>query len=130
MGLGGLFSNVQLMYRLYQDERVPSLLKMVVPLVVALYFIMPFDLIPDFIPGLGQLDDLGVVLLALNLFVNLAPRTVVDEHRRALGLSGAASDAPDRPTTRLHETDRPAGAPRSADEVVDAFYKVINRQQK
>src|SRR5437762_7411113 len=84
--LSTIFTNAQLVYRLYRDERVPALLKAAVPLGVALYFIMPLDLIPDFIPVLGQLDDLAVAVLAMSLFINLAPQPVVDEHRRALGL--------------------------------------------
>src|SRR5438552_2937220 len=84
--LSGLISNAQLVYRLYQDERVPTLLKAAVPLGVALYFVMPLDAIPDFIPVLGQLDDLAVIILGMGVFLRLAPQDVVDEHRRALGL--------------------------------------------
>ena len=123
--LGGLFGKAQLIYRLYQDDRVPSLLKVAVPLVVALYFLSPIDLIPDFILGVGELDDLGVLILGMSMFVKLAPREVVAEHSRALGL--ADSPPGDGRTTPL--TDRPPAPRSSADDVVDAFYKVINREK-
>ena len=118
--LGRIWNNAQLVYRLYQDDRVPSLLKVVVPLVVAAYFVMPLDLIPDFLPVVGQLDDLGVLILALSLFINLAPAAVVDEHRRGLGQTPRGG--PDA-TTRL---DPSGGAPT----VVDARYSVNDRPQQ
>jgi len=42
--------------------------------------VFPIDLIPDFIPVLGQLDDLAVVLLGLDFFIRSAPPDIVDEH--------------------------------------------------
>ncbi|MEA3338874.1 MAG: DUF1232 domain-containing protein, partial [Chloroflexota bacterium] len=45
----------------------------------------PMDIIPDMALGLGQLDDLAVVLLGLKLFIELAPPDVVREHLRVLG---------------------------------------------
>src|SRR6476620_9635267 len=94
-GFGNLIGSFQLVYRLYQDDRVPTVLKVSVPLLVALYFVLPFDLIPDFLPGVGELDDLGVAILGMNLFIRLAPQAVVDEHRRALGLARhPTTDAP------------------------------------
>ncbi len=86
-GLQGVMDNGQLVWRLLQDDRVPTPLKVAIPLGVALYFIMPLDLIPDFIPLLGQLDDLGVVVLGMTLLINMAPRAVVNEHRAALGMA-------------------------------------------
>ena len=56
-----ILDNAQLVWRLLQDDRVSTVLKVAIPLAVAVYFIMPFDLLPDFIPGLGQLDDIGVI---------------------------------------------------------------------
>jgi uncharacterized membrane protein YkvA (DUF1232 family) len=116
--LGGLLNTAQLAYRLYSDDRVPTLLKVAIPLAVAIYFLSPIDLIPDFIPGLGQLDDIGVILIGMSLFVKLAPQQVANEHRRALGLPEdppADADA----TTRLGSRPRPGA-------VVDAPYTVVD----
>ena len=82
-----ILDNAQLVWRLLQDDRVSTVLKVAIPLAVAVYFIMPFDLLPDFIPGLGQLDDIGVILLGMTLLINVAPRNVVNEHRLAMGLA-------------------------------------------
>ena len=43
------------------------------------YLAIPFDIIPDFVPVLGYLDDVALVLLALVLIIKLTPRTVVQE---------------------------------------------------
>ena len=80
-----LLQNGRLVWRLVQDARVPGWVKLGIPLLIALYFFSPIDFIPDFILGLGQLDDLGVILLGLSLIIRLSPRQVVDEHRSVLG---------------------------------------------
>lgn len=57
--------------------------KSVVPLSF-LYMISPVDFIPDVILGLGQLDDLGVILLGLALFVKLSPPELVEYYRQQI----------------------------------------------
>ena len=69
----------RLVWGLLRDRRVPPPQKMIL-VGIAGYLLMPFDIIPDFIPVLGQLDDLAVVLLALDLFIRTAPKDVVAEH--------------------------------------------------
>jgi uncharacterized membrane protein YkvA (DUF1232 family) len=67
-----------LIKRLLRDPRVPRRAK--VPLVLLLpYLASPIDLIPDFIPVLGQLDDAVLVALALRSVVKTAGREVVTE---------------------------------------------------
>jgi len=48
------------------------------------YVVLPTDLLPDFLVGIGQLDDLVVILAGLKLFLNLCPREVVQEHLQAI----------------------------------------------
>jgi uncharacterized membrane protein YkvA (DUF1232 family) len=68
----------RLALRLMADGRVPTLLKLV-PVLAMVYLLSPVDLMPDLIPGFGQLDDLAIIVLALKLFISMSPETVVDE---------------------------------------------------
>jgi uncharacterized membrane protein YkvA (DUF1232 family) len=57
------------------DPRVPAAAKILAGMAVA-YALSPVDLIPDFIPVLGQLDDLVIVPLMLWLAIRLVPADV------------------------------------------------------
>lgn len=85
----GIRDQLRLSWRLLRDERVPAF-KFVLPALLALYVGSPIDPIPDFLLGLGQMDDLGVViggvLLLARVVPKLAPAHVVDEHVRDMGL--------------------------------------------
>jgi uncharacterized membrane protein YkvA (DUF1232 family) len=85
----GIRDQLRLSWRLFRDERV-SALKFALPAFLALYVVSPIDPIPDFLLGLGQVDDLGVVIagviLIARIFPRLAPGDVVDEHLRDMGL--------------------------------------------
>jgi uncharacterized membrane protein YkvA (DUF1232 family) len=74
----------RLAWRLFWDQRVPVWTKLIPPVALG-YVFFPFDIITDLAPGLGQLDDIAVVLIGLKLFVELSPPDVVREHLRALG---------------------------------------------
>ena len=63
-------------------------------LAVAVYALSPIDLIPDFIPVIGYLDDLIIVQLGILLAVRLIPAEILAEHRFA------ASEAPERSASR------------------------------
>jgi uncharacterized membrane protein YkvA (DUF1232 family) len=58
-----------LVCRLSVDKRVPAKHKLKVAGIIA-YLIMPIDIIPDFIPVIGYMDDLVLVVLGLNLILN------------------------------------------------------------
>ncbi len=68
-----------LFWRLFHDSRVPRPAKLVLP-GVGLYLLMPIDLIPDFIPVVGYLDDVLVLMLGLWLFLRLCPEDIFREH--------------------------------------------------
>ena len=70
---------IRLVWALLRDPRVPVTRKGLLVLLAG-YLINPIDIIPDFIPVLGQLDDVAVTLLVLDIFVRSAPKDVVDEH--------------------------------------------------
>lgn len=64
----------------YKDDRTPWYAKIITVCVVA-YAFSPIDLIPDFIPVLGYLDDLIIVPLGITLSLKLIPSIVIEENR-------------------------------------------------
>ena len=107
----GLFTSVlnqlRLMLKLMADRRVPTLTKLL-PLGAVLYLLSPIDLIPDMIVGLGQLDDLGILVLGIKSFISMAPPHVVEELQAEI--SGA----------------RKASNTHASEETVDASYRVVD----
>lgn len=73
---------------LYADPRTPWLARALLWLAIG-YTLMPFDLIPDFLPVVGHLDDLIVVPALLLFALSLIPAEVKQQHERAL-LGGTA----------------------------------------
>ena len=61
--------NLGALWPLMRDPRIPFWAKAAIPAVAAAYVISPVDLIPDFLVGFGQLDDIGVMLLAASATV-------------------------------------------------------------
>ncbi|HUP00117.1 MAG TPA: YkvA family protein [Gemmatimonadota bacterium] len=68
-----------LLRRLASDPRVPRRSKLIMAGTV-LYLVSPLDIVPDFVPGLGQLDDIVIVLLALHSILNRVDESVILEH--------------------------------------------------
>jgi len=69
---------VILVKRLLGDPRVPWRAKLVL-ILAFVYLVIPFDLVPDFIPVAGQLDDAILLAAVLAYVVRLAGREVVEE---------------------------------------------------
>ena len=70
---------VVLFRRLLSDERVPRRKKLVLAAVVP-YLALPIDLVPDFVPVAGYLDDAVVVALALRYVLRGSGPELIDEH--------------------------------------------------
>lgn len=81
--------------RVYQlalgDPRTPALAKWLLRAAVA-YALFPVDLIPDFIPVIGHLDDAVIIPTLVWFAVRLIPRAVIEDCRAAAGLLGASRD--------------------------------------
>jgi uncharacterized membrane protein YkvA (DUF1232 family) len=77
-----------------RDPRCPWGARLIGLLVTA-YALSPIDLIPDFIPVIGLLDDALLIPAGLWLFVRMLPPGLLDEHR------AAAASAAERPRSRL-----------------------------
>lgn len=75
-----LKTNVLVLYLACRDPRTPWYARAIAAVVVS-YALSPIDLIPDFIPVLGALDDLILVPLGLLLAIRLIPENVMVENR-------------------------------------------------
>jgi uncharacterized membrane protein YkvA (DUF1232 family) len=93
-----LLRNGRLALRLLRDGRVPIHLKAIVGLALV-YVLVPLDFVPDFIPGLGQFDDLAALAAAIALFIKLCPPELVEQYGRGLGY---------RPSQTVEGRARPA----------------------
>ena len=76
-----LRTEVYVLYLAFRDKRVPWYAKAFVALIVA-YALSPIDLIPDFIPVLGYLDDLVLIPAGIYLALKMIPREVLEECRQ------------------------------------------------
>ncbi len=72
-------SFLKLLYRLARDPRVSAADKAIVAATIG-YVIMPFDFVPDFIPFLGQVDDVYLLALAMSRLLNNAGIDVLLDH--------------------------------------------------
>ena len=76
-----LKAEIQVLIFAYSDRRTPLLAKLVIGLTVG-YLLSPIDLIPDFIPVLGILDDLIIVPLLIMWSIGLIPKNILEEARK------------------------------------------------
>ena len=104
--LSEIADQIRLIWRLIKDSRVPLWVKFIPPLAI-LYLVSPIDLIADPILGLGQLDDLAILLLGFKVFVELCPPEIRERYRAELAGGTAPQPQPD-------------------DDVVDTTYRVVD----
>ena len=78
-----LKSEAQVLMIAYKDKRTPSSAKILIGITIG-YLLCPIDLIPDFIPVLGLLDDLIIVPALIALSIKLIPAIVLNEAREKL----------------------------------------------
>lgn len=77
-----LKNNINLLCRVYMHKRTPWYAKILIAAVIA-YAWSPIDLIPDFIPILGYLDDLILIPGGIALSFKLIPKDVIEECRNS-----------------------------------------------
>ncbi|MDR5588410.1 YkvA family protein [Clostridium aquiflavi] len=70
---------ISLIYRLLKDRRVPIKTKLILSSAIA-YITLPTDIIPNNIPFIGSIDEIGVAFFALNNIINDVPMNVIIEN--------------------------------------------------
>ncbi|KPL24211.1 MAG: hypothetical protein AMJ93_02855 [Anaerolineae bacterium SM23_84] len=71
--------NLRLAWRLMRDPAVAMWVKLI-PVAALAYILLPVDFLPDWILGPGQLDDFGIFLVSLKLFLDLSPADIVQRY--------------------------------------------------
>lgn len=98
--IGALIASLRLAWRLFKDRRVPIWLKGI-PILALAYLLWPLDFLNDLAPGLGQIDDLTLLLMSLVLFISLCPAQLVAEYQ---GQGSAPSPIEESSDERVIET--------------------------
>ena len=81
--MGTVFAELRLAWRLMREPRV-ALVAKALPVLAALYVVSPLDFIPDVLPVLGQMDDLGILILSVKLFLRMCPPAAASFHAEAI----------------------------------------------
>ena len=81
--MGAVFAELRLAWRLMREPLVPVVAK-ALPVLAGLYVLSPLDFIPDVLPVLGQLDDLGILILSVKLFLRMCPSAAASFHAEAI----------------------------------------------
>jgi uncharacterized membrane protein YkvA (DUF1232 family) len=76
-----LRNEIEVYKLLIKDKRTPKAAKILLGLAMG-YFFLPFDLIPDFIPVIGHLDDAIIIPALVFLALKMIPKELVDECRK------------------------------------------------
>jgi len=104
---GEVWQQIRLVFYLIKDREVPIYLK-ALPFLGVAYMLFPIDIITDFVPVLGQLDDLTLLLIGGKVFIEMSPPQVVARYldqmkaaRTATIIEGEVSDAADDPLAQM-----------------------------
>jgi len=78
-----VWQRVRLAIRLLREPTLSWFFK-AIPVAAVLYVASPLDLIPDVLPVIGEVDDIAILLIALELFVKISPSRIVAYHQTAI----------------------------------------------
>jgi uncharacterized membrane protein YkvA (DUF1232 family) len=110
-----LFNSFRVAWKLLWDNQVPMSAK-AVPILTVLYILSPIDFLPDVFVGLGQLDDLAILLLGVQLFIAVSPKDIVARIRAEI--EGRPPDSGWTVTgSQSHDPHQPRSA--ASDEIID-----------
>lgn len=76
-----LFAHPTKMVQVFRDKRTP-LMARILPVIALVYVFFPFDIAPDFLPFIGQIDDIGIAVYLITLALGMVP----DEVFKSVGM--------------------------------------------
>jgi uncharacterized membrane protein YkvA (DUF1232 family) len=110
-----LLNSFRIAWKLLWDSQVPMSAK-AVPILTVLYVLSPIDFLPDVFVGLGQLDDVALLLLGTQLFIAVSPKDIVARVRAEI--EGRPPDSGWTVTdSQPPDPDRPRSS--ASDEIID-----------
>ena len=74
-------SELKVYNALLKDKRTPLLAKVLLAIAIG-YLLLSFDIIPDFIPFIGQIDDVIIVPLLFYIAMKIIPNNIIEEYRK------------------------------------------------
>jgi uncharacterized membrane protein YkvA (DUF1232 family) len=95
--ISDIVTNARLAWKLFRDPRVSKTTKYLIPGIVAAYLLLPIDILPDFVPVLGQLDDLAIIALGIKFFIDMSPSWLVQFYRDELAGKASTATGPNGP---------------------------------
>ena len=93
-------TDIYTLYRVSKDRRLGRWKALFLGFIIG-YLVSPIDLIPDFIPLLGQLDDFIVVTLGFVIALRIIPPNIWEENRKAVEVEGINHIPKGKKTTTL-----------------------------
>lgn len=76
-----LARHARVWWSLFGDKRTPFMTK-ALPWAALVYVLLPIDLVPDFLPLIGEIDDIGMVILLASIALRLIPKSLWNEHSK------------------------------------------------
>ena len=86
-----LRQKIGLLWSLYCDKRTPFTVK-ILPILAVLYGVSPIDFVPDFLPLLGQMDDIVMIVTLLLVAYNMIPKDLYRQERERVKATPITND--------------------------------------
>lgn len=119
---------IKLLWGLSKDQRVPVHAKGLLVAALA-YLLSPIDLIPDFIPVLGQIDDVAVFLMVWQVFRSQCPPEVWEEHLHRIKMGESDFDR-DMGWLKEHASTLMDYLDRNLDRVIERYGKGSSKGER